>query len=264
MSQEETHVNKMDRSPLTSYLFCRTGELMDPTEEDRSESYSIKPQKTYTWKQENFRTGKLPSKPEKPKAKAKVEKPKAPRAQAADHPRSSVYHHVEGVSGTGGSGCSRRLQRVAVSPLLVIVSSLHMLQPAVDMSRGVCVALRFCHHTFVLSLASMDFFPQRTSCALGQHQRSAKCETQAVDITHDGDLSSNRQLMCWHGLSCGLGLCRWTMRNRALSGLFAVETMNAVRCAFSAYEVSTALLAGNTGYLLQTPARVWEGILISP
>ena len=48
----------------------------DPTEEDRSESYSIKPQKTYTWKQENIRTGKLPSKPEKPKAKAKEPEPK--------------------------------------------------------------------------------------------------------------------------------------------------------------------------------------------
>ena len=44
----------------------------DPTEEDRSESFSIKPQKTYTWKQENIRTGKLPSKAEKTKAKAKA------------------------------------------------------------------------------------------------------------------------------------------------------------------------------------------------
>ena len=41
----------------------------DPSEQDRSESYSIKQQKTYDWKQENIRGGKLPSKLQKPSAK---------------------------------------------------------------------------------------------------------------------------------------------------------------------------------------------------
>ena len=41
----------------------------DPSEQDRSESYSIKQQKTYDWKQENIRGGKLPPKPQKPPAK---------------------------------------------------------------------------------------------------------------------------------------------------------------------------------------------------
>ena len=41
----------------------------DPSEQDRSESYSIKQQKTYDWKQENIRGGKLPPKLQKPPAK---------------------------------------------------------------------------------------------------------------------------------------------------------------------------------------------------
>lgn len=41
----------------------------DPSEQDRSESFSIKQQKTYDWKQENIRGGKLPSKLQKPSAK---------------------------------------------------------------------------------------------------------------------------------------------------------------------------------------------------
>ncbi len=47
----------------------------DPTEEDRSQSYSIKQQKTYTWKQENIRTGRLPRESEAPK---KLETPDLP------------------------------------------------------------------------------------------------------------------------------------------------------------------------------------------
>lgn len=53
----------------------------DPTEEDRSQSYSIKQQKTYTWKQENIRTGRLPRKseaPKKPETPRLPEKPKPP------------------------------------------------------------------------------------------------------------------------------------------------------------------------------------------
>ncbi len=48
----------------------------DPTEEDRSQSYSIKQQKTYTWKQDNIRTGRLPRNSEAPK---KPETPKLPK-----------------------------------------------------------------------------------------------------------------------------------------------------------------------------------------
>lgn len=50
----------------------------DPEEKDRSESYSIKQPKTYTWKEENIRTGKLPRTPQQPRAKkAEPEQPKA-------------------------------------------------------------------------------------------------------------------------------------------------------------------------------------------
>ena len=50
--------------PLSGTYWLQNRRTDDPTEEDRSESYSIKEPKTYTWKQENIRTGKLPKKPE--------------------------------------------------------------------------------------------------------------------------------------------------------------------------------------------------------
>ena len=56
----------------------------DPSEKDRSESYSVKQPKTYTWKAENIRTGKLPQKPEQPKAKAP--EAKEPGTSAPDLP----------------------------------------------------------------------------------------------------------------------------------------------------------------------------------
>ena len=65
----------------------------DPAEKDRSASYSIKQPKTYTWKQENIRTGKLPRKPEQPRAK-KTE-PEQPKAREA---RPEKLRHALGVS----------------------------------------------------------------------------------------------------------------------------------------------------------------------
>ena len=53
----------------------------DPAEKDRSESFSIPP-KTYTWKQENIRTGKLPKKAEQLRAEKAEKAEKSEKAES--------------------------------------------------------------------------------------------------------------------------------------------------------------------------------------